>query len=720
MSKSPPIPHKTPMSNENLEKEKERLRFIIEQYFLQITRGCSEKLLYHSKYCCHNPQFQKFADPNNAAVKALRIGKKYEEKYLCSYLLVSEKERGITYHNMKTLVDLSRHYDNYSNIVEYIKTSFALPSTVNSSFKSTRTQDFDDETYFDGLDLDDINKIFNLLLSLNNDRINDELQKASRQLSNNLRYNASSYTEKSQLKPFIFLLVNPYIHDLENRGILANVFIALESLSEKMKNIFYEWFNHLSKEAFVQTLTNFEQFISVRILADDDIKLHADAPVKGACTAIQLLSKVNDSKKFVQYTDFYNDALNEALDLFLDYNSTKRCFTYASFPAVLNVITKGQYLQIEHALTQNSLRTQFGQMGITSAADFLIFKIRREHLIDDTLDKVQTLREENRKSELRKELKVHFMGEEGIDEGGVKREFFQLIVRKIFDPEYGMFKYNTTTNCFWFNPDSVDYTEFELIGIIIGLALYNNIILDVHFPLVIFKKLLNLDLTMEDIESLDPEVYQSFIKIKTTEEDVSDWSLYFCATYESIYGQTKVHNLKQGGDDIQVTNENRNEYLDLYKDYLLNKSISKQFAPFFKGFRMVCDSPILKILKPEELGNLVCGVEDLNFTELERGTNYEGGYTQDDTTIKNFWKVLHGLSDEDKRRFLTFVTGGDRVPYGGLEKMSFTITKTADSDRLPSAHTCFNTLILPAYPEFEKLRDLLTKALTHYEGFGLK
>ena len=39
--------------------------------------------------------------------------------------------------------------------------------------------------------------------------------------------------------------------------------------------------------------------------------------------------------------------------------------------------------------------------------------------------------------DLRKQLMVEFKGEEGIDEGGLQKELFQLLVEKLFDPMYG-------------------------------------------------------------------------------------------------------------------------------------------------------------------------------------------------------------------------------------------------------------------------------------------
>lgn len=56
---------------------------------------------------------------------------------------------------------------------------------------------------------------------------------------------------------------------------------------------------------------------------------------------------------------------------------------------------------------------------------------------------------------------------------------------EIFKPDYGMFVYNEETRTFWFNPASLDSgIEFQLVGIVLGLAIYNGVILDVHFPLV--------------------------------------------------------------------------------------------------------------------------------------------------------------------------------------------------------------------------------------------
>ena len=53
-------------------------------------------------------------------------------------------------------------------------------------------------------------------------------------------------------------------------------------------------------------------------------------------------------------------------------------------------------------------------------------------------------------ADLKKQLYVEFEGEQGIDEGGVSKEFFQLIVEEIFNPDYGeynIFAYTFVNKC---------------------------------------------------------------------------------------------------------------------------------------------------------------------------------------------------------------------------------------------------------------------------------
>lgn len=112
--------------------------------------------------------------------------------------------------------------------------------------------------------------------------------------------------------------------------------------------------------------------------------------------------------------------------------------------------------------------------------------------------------------------------------------------------------------------------------------------------------------------------------------------------------------------------------------------------------------------------------QNFDFDELENSTEYDGGYSSESQTIRDFWSVVHALSLEEKRKLLQFTTGSDRIPVGGLRKLKLVIAKNGpDSDRLPTAHTCFNVLLLPEYSSVEKLKDRLIKAISYSKGFGM-
>lgn len=109
-----------------------------------------------------------------------------------------------------------------------------------------------------------------------------------------------------------------------------------------------------------------------------------------------------------------------------------------------------------------------------------------------------------------------------------------------------------------------------------------------------------------------------------------------------------------------------------------------------------------------------------DFDELEKSTEYDGGYSSASQVIKDFWTIVHSLSEEDKKKLLQFTTGSDRVPIGGLSRLKLVISRNGpDSDRLPTAHTCFNVLLLPEYTTKAKLEDRLMKAINYSKGFGM-
>ncbi|MEQ2175601.1 hypothetical protein GOODEAATRI_019553 [Goodea atripinnis] len=119
---------------------------------------------------------------------------------------------------------------------------------------------------------------------------------------------------------------------------------------------------------------------------------------------------------------------------------------------------------------------------------------------------------------------VIFVGEDAVDAGGVRKEFFLLIMKELLNPKYGMFRYYEESRLIWFSHKHVckifyhlclplqtfeDFDLFNLIGVICGLAIYNFTIVELNFPLALYKKLLKRKPTLEDLKELMPDVGRS-------------------------------------------------------------------------------------------------------------------------------------------------------------------------------------------------------------------
>jgi len=260
-----------------------------------------------------------------------------------------------------------------------------------------------------------------------------------------------------------------------------------------------------------------------------------------------------------------------------------------------------------------------------------------------------------------------------------------------------------------------------LIGIFIGIAIYNAIILDLHFPLVVYKKLVGIAPILQDIATVDEEVFENLSKLLSLGgEELVELELPFEASYKS-FGEPVSIPLKEGGSEEFVTPQNVTEYIQLYLEWMLDSSISSQFQAFRKGFLKVCGGRALSMFIPQELELLICGNPKLDFQALERVTQYMDGFTEESRAIQFFWEVIHEMAMEEQKSFLKFVSGSDRAPIDGLSSMTFIISKSGgDTDRLPSAHTCFNHMLLPDYPSKEIMKQKILIAIQESEGFGLK
>ncbi|KAG2200418.1 hypothetical protein INT46_002285, partial [Mucor plumbeus] len=485
-------------------------------------------------------------------------------------------------------------------------------------------------------------------------------------------------------------------------------------------------------QQFRKILNLYQQFVRKRLLYrspssnsnSGGFSPNSDPSVIDATKCLAALYRLNEIENYISYTEFYNEAVNEQLEIKEDFPNfkDKKGFSFCDYPFMLNPAVKADVLKVEsvfqmrHELQDAFFRALF--QGVNSP--YLVLEIRRDHIISDTLLQL----EEKSIHDLKKQLRVQFLGEEGVDEGGVQKEFFQLIVREIFDPKYGMFTFNEESRLCWFSPnpvvDDINIREYKLVGLLLGLAVYNSVILDLHFPLALYKKLMDVEVELSDLKRLDPSLGKGLERLLSFDGDIeSEYDRPFQVDIQS-FGHIFTCDLKPFGSKTQLNNENRTEFVGLYADFVLSKSVEKQFNAFKEGFNLVCQDSAIKIFRPEEVEQLICGSSDLDFDALETSTVYDGGWTKDSDIIKHFWEIVHSFSYEEKKKLLFFATGSDRAPIGGLSKLQFVIAKNGgDSDRLPTSHTCYNVLLLCEYSSKEKLKERLLTSISNAEGFGM-
>ena len=237
--------------------------------------------------------------------------------------------------------------------------------------------------------------------------------------------------------------------------------------------------------------------------------------------------------------------------------------------------------------------------------------------------------------------------------------------------------------------------------------------------------MLGLNVVFEDMQSIDPQYFRSLQQLKKMNVDDAYLDLTFTADLMR-FGQLKTVELKPGGADIEVTEENKLEYLDLITQHRMTEAIRPQIDAFLRGFNELIDSNVLRIFNEDELELLISGMPTIDIDDLRSNTIYHN-YHATDQNILWFWDALKSLSEEDKARFLQFVTGTSKVPLGGFKMLrgmrglqKFNIHKAhGDSKRLPSAHTCFNQLDLPVYESKEQmLKRIEFVLLEGTEGFA--
>nr|XP_011736024.1 probable E3 ubiquitin-protein ligase HERC6 isoform X2 [Macaca nemestrina] len=342
-----------------------------------------------------------------------------------------------------------------------------------------------------------------------------------------------------------------------------------------------------------------------------------------------------------------------------------------------------------------------------------ILRVRRSRLVKDALRQLS----QAEATDFCKVLVVEFIEEIRPESGGVSSEFFHCMFEEMTKPEYGMFMYPEMGSCMWFPAKpKLEKKRYFLFGMLCGLSLFNLNVANLPFPLALYKKLLDQKPSLEDLKELSPRLGKSLQEVLN--DDADDIGDVLCIRFSIHWDQNDV-DLIPNGISIPVDQTNKKDYVSKYIDYIFNVSVKAVYEEFQRGFYRVCEKEILRHFYPEELMTAIIGNTDYDWKQFEQNSKYEQGYQKSHPTIRLFWKAFHKLTLDEKKKFLLFLTGRDRLHTRGIQKMEivFRCPETFSERDHPTSITCHRILYLPKYSTMERMEEALQVAINNNRGF---
>ncbi|XP_066279416.1 apoptosis-resistant E3 ubiquitin protein ligase 1-like isoform X4 [Branchiostoma lanceolatum] len=359
---------------------------------------------------------------------------------------------------------------------------------------------------------------------------------------------------------------------------------------------------------------------------------------------------------------------------------------------------------------------------------------------------------------------VSFDGEEGLDWGGLSREWFQLVTEALFHPSTQLFRRFKDDNQGLVHPNhdrppSINKPKYyEFAGKVVGKCLFESAkggssrqLVKARFSRSFLAQLIGLRVTYKHFAADDPEFYKTKVHYLET-NDVKDMELTFTEEVYDVIGKlVKTVELVPGGVHVQVTNDNKLQYLDSLAQYRLAATVKEELEHFLKviagenqakpgrggkmvvgqissyfvcviGLNELIPDNLLSIFDENELELLICGTGEYSIADFKQHCKIQGGAWGFEKVLDWFWTIVASFTQEEMARLLQFTTGSSQLPPGGFAELHprFQICSVPLRGMLPTAHTCFNQLCLPDYDSCEQLHKMLILAITEgSQGFGM-
>ena len=672
---------------------------------------------------------------------------------------------------------------------QIVADAFGSVAVLNASFRLPLSASVSP----DGLcvDLVAVREAYQALLSCESDALISTLGRATLQCTSHLT--SVDGGDAENLGCFLIILENPLLlNSLTMCVSLERLINGLASLPKQGTSRIFSWLRHYNSEFFARVVLVVQGFLSYAVTSLQD-KVALTCQILASLHEINRTARIVPDALFVSSTVCGRVDLNQERTKYIEAtqanSANTRVFNFLQFPFLLSDVVKARFMKQDYdgarALQLHRHKVKYGVysnpraplppgcIAVASASDStgvdLVFElaVRRgdHHLLDDVLTQLLGVVLVDADT-VKLPMRCRFVGEEGVDQGGLRKELFSLAMKQLVLLTKILKPTSYSGRFLWFNDEAqVEEEEGPLrttlallesalatkgtqqtmqvgdrptqcrgqfaLGLLLGIAAYHGCMLDVRMPPCVYKLLLSKDaegvLALSDLSEVDAALAQSLQALL----DFEDGSLseVFGASFTSspnplldVRGEVE---LVPGGAGVEVTRANRVKFVSLFVEHTLYRCCQRSIQLYLDGLSKYCSCLTFNTFcQPHDVETLLCGGRELGDLSLLRlGTTYRGGVLHDEhPLVQWFWETVSDLDSAQQRRFLVFVSGSDRVPPGGLGELRLQVQHTLDeASTLPTSHTCFNLIDLPlAYPSLDHLRDKLLLSLDHADGyFGL-
>jgi hypothetical protein len=273
--------------------------------------------------------------------------------------------------------------------------------------------------------------------------------------------------------------------------------------------------------------------------------------------------------------------------------------------------------------------------------------------------------------------RVRFAGEEGIDAGGLAKDWFTEVSKALVNSPLGLMQMGESglvsihpCACIIHEGPDVEWL-FRCVGTFIAKAIMDSQTTGLLFSPALLRLLAGRSPSIDDLRKVEPAVVTGLQWVM--DNDVTDADLTFTASIDA-FGMAQVVELVENGAEVNVTEDNKKEYTDLMKIWIARGRYEPAITHMIDGFQSFIQPKYTKYLTMTEFQSLLGGQIGIEVTEIRRDFQLTGGFDERSDVVVLFWKLLDTWDTEKLAKLLAFVTGCSSMPVDGLQP-SLTITK---------------------------------------------